>query len=155
LDERKASDCDISKEVLTVKHIYLILGRELLEVDKAPAGRICALEAEDGWLGGHVLCSKAQDVRNQLFFHSDQQVEPLVRVTIQPNMSGSEQISELKACLKQLAILDGAVRVMVQENGDLALITAGEVHLQKCLKVSHFSFHHFDGIRKIRLKFRI
>jgi hypothetical protein len=41
-----------------------------------------------------------------------------------------------------LTVLDSAVRVLEQEDGDLALLTAGEVHLQKCLEViiGHFDF---------------
>lgn len=62
-------------------------------------------------------------------------LEPLVRVSIQ-SLGTTEEWNDLKEGLKQLAILDSAVRVVEQENGELALITAGEVHLQKCIRVS-------------------
>uniref|UniRef100_A0A915E0L7 Tr-type G domain-containing protein n=1 Tax=Ditylenchus dipsaci TaxID=166011 RepID=A0A915E0L7_9BILA len=107
---------------VVVKGIYIIVGRELLPVETAPAGRICALESEDGcWFGGHVLCSRLISDRCGeclLKFESFQEAEPLVRVTIQPNLSGGDHLEELRACLKQLSVLDGAVRCL-KDLGDL------------------------------------
>lgn len=54
--------------------------------------------------------------------------------------SGVTEMQELRQALKQLAILDSAVRVFEQEDGDLALVTSGEVHLQKCIFVRSFDF---------------
>lgn len=75
------------------------------------------------------------DIRRLKFQLSAHEVEPIMRVIVQPASSDSADWNEMRACLKHLAILDSSVRIFEQENGDLALVTAGEVHLQKCLKV--------------------
>ena len=110
--------------------IYALLGRELVPLSSAPAGSICAIELTN-WLVGTTLCS--EKVTEPLNF-SASSLEPLVRVSIQ-SLGTLEEWNDLKEGLKQLAILDSAVRVIEQENGELALITAGEVHLQKCIQV--------------------
>ncbi|KIH63610.1 hypothetical protein ANCDUO_06089 [Ancylostoma duodenale] len=43
-------------------------------------------------------------------------------------------MDRLKEDLKMLAVLDPSLRILELDNGELAMITAGEVHLQKCLK---------------------
>lgn len=48
----------IKSTIIRVQSIYIMLGRELIAVERAPAGRICALETADGdWIGGQVLLS--------------------------------------------------------------------------------------------------
>ncbi|EYC20251.1 hypothetical protein Y032_0022g529 [Ancylostoma ceylanicum] len=43
-------------------------------------------------------------------------------------------MERLKEDLKMLAVLDPSLRILELDNGELAMVTAGEVHLQKCLK---------------------
>lgn len=112
-----------------IEDLYALLGRELVPIDIAPAGVICAIGLKD-WLPGTTLCSIKLE---KPLAYSTTALEPLVRVTIQAS-GGQDEWDELRNCLKQLAVLDSAVRVIEQENGDLALITAGEVHLQKCIQ---------------------
>ena len=75
------------------------------------------------------LCSNP--VREGLQLEREQG-EPLVRVSI--NTAELDQIDELKRTLKLLTVLDPSLRVLELETGELAMVTAGEVHLQKCLK---------------------
>uniref|UniRef100_A0A7E4UQ11 Tr-type G domain-containing protein n=1 Tax=Panagrellus redivivus TaxID=6233 RepID=A0A7E4UQ11_PANRE len=114
---------------LTVNSLFAMIGREVVPIEAAPAGTVCAFELTE-WLTGTTFCSTPTST--PLAFASTT-LEPLVRVTIQSLGTGDDW-DELRDALKQLAILDQAVRVIEQENGDLALITAGEVHLQKCLQ---------------------
>lgn len=58
--------------------------------------------------------------------------EPLVRVSV--NTAELDQMDELKRTLKLLTVLDPSLRILELETGELAMVTAGEVHLQKCLK---------------------
>ncbi|EYC20246.1 hypothetical protein Y032_0022g529 [Ancylostoma ceylanicum] len=60
------------------------------------------------------------------------QGEPLVRVSV--NTANLDQMERLKEDLKMLAVLDPSLRILELDNGELAMVTAGEVHLQKCLK---------------------
>ncbi|KAI3420267.1 hypothetical protein GPALN_003583 [Globodera pallida] len=116
--------------------LFLLMGRELLPVECVPAGRICGIEASDGrWIGGQTLCSRVLPVTEvpRMDWHQ-KFAEPLVRVTVRPTNAGMDELNELRSALKQLSVLDSAVRVLEQEDGDLAMLTAGEVHLQKCLE---------------------
>lgn len=89
-----------------------------------------------------LLCSRPlnTDETPRLDLCDEQQkfAEPFVRVTIRPKNPGASEIIELRNALRQLAVLDSAVRIMEQENGELAMLTAGEVHLVKCLEVIFF-----------------
>ncbi|VDM53405.1 unnamed protein product [Angiostrongylus costaricensis] len=58
--------------------------------------------------------------------------EPLVRVSV--STLNLEDMERLRDGLKSLSILDSSLRVFELDNGELAMVTAGEVHLQKCLK---------------------
>ncbi|KAL3111744.1 hypothetical protein niasHT_011031 [Heterodera trifolii] len=116
--------------------LFLLMGRELLSVECVPAGRICGVEVSDGrWIGGQTLCSRALAVTEvpRMGWHQ-KFAEPLVRVTVRPTNAGMSEMEELRSALRQLSVLDSAVRIIEQEDGDLAMLTAGEVHLQKCLE---------------------
>jgi len=60
--------------------------------------------------------------------------EPLVRVIIRPSNPGPSEFDDLRSALRQLAVLDSAVRILEPKENELVLLTAGEVHLQKCLE---------------------
>jgi ribosome assembly protein 1 len=60
--------------------------------------------------------------------------EPLVRVIIRPANPGPAEYAELRSALRQLAVLDSSVRILEPKDNELVLLTAGEVHLQKCLE---------------------
>ncbi|TKR93285.1 hypothetical protein L596_007770 [Steinernema carpocapsae] len=129
-DENKENEDQIvSKTAVAVKNVFVLFGRELIPCSSAKAGTVCAVEA-DAWIPGSTLCSdETIDLGLDLKVET---TEPLVRVSIQPT-GGPEAWDELRNALKQLSVLDSSVRVVEQENGELALVTAGEVHLQKCL----------------------
>lgn len=93
------------------------------------------------------LGPEADNAQTELNFDLNQRLgEPLVRVsdfyilcvkllvffkvTIRPSSGTTEGLDDLRACLKQLTVLDSAVRVIEQEDGDLAIITAGEVSIE-------------------------
>jgi ribosome assembly protein 1 len=107
------------------------MGRELLPIKSASAGSICAFEVDDLASIGTTLCS--QPLTETLNLKSSL-IEPLVRVSIRTE-GDPEEWEKLRKSLRQLAMLDSAVRVFELENGELALVTSGEVHLQKCIQV--------------------
>lgn len=143
MDRLITNNLEREENIIIIIGIFMILGRDLISVSEAPAGRICAIETKTGWISGHVFCSivgkenllEDLEMTKLCFNPVSNVVEPLVRVTLQQETSSIDEMFDLRASLKQLSILDGAVRVFEQENGDLALVTAGEVHLQKCLQV--------------------
>ncbi|CAJ0575355.1 unnamed protein product, partial [Mesorhabditis spiculigera] len=112
----------------TIEEVYFLRGREMVRTKTAVAGTICAVRASN-LVQNVTLSSIAVDEGLRIGFEMG---EPLVRVSI--TSKELEQINELKEALRTLVLLDPSLRVLEQENGELAMITAGEMHLQKCLK---------------------
>ncbi|KAK5983282.1 Elongation factor G [Trichostrongylus colubriformis] len=113
---------------VAVESVWALRGRDLLPLEKATAGVICAIDAQ-GLVQNATLCSEAV---SQGLDVGLKQGEPLVRVSV--NTANLEDMDRLKEDLKVLSVLDPSLRVLELDNGELAMVTAGEVHLQKCLK---------------------
>lgn len=56
---------------------------------------------------------------------------PILRVALEPTHAGD--MKHLVRGLKLLNQADPCVQVLVQETGEHVIITAGEVHLRRCL----------------------
>lgn len=56
---------------------------------------------------------------------------PLVRVAIEPK--DPRHLEKLIKGLKMLNAADGCLEVFFQETGELVLVAAGELHLERCL----------------------
>ncbi|VDO61814.1 unnamed protein product [Heligmosomoides polygyrus] len=111
-----------------VNSVWALRGRDLVTLEVATAGVICAIDAQ-GLVQNATLCSEPVSEGLDV---GVKQGEPLVRVSV--NTAILEDMDRLKEDLKLLSVLDPSLRVMELDNGELAMITAGEVHLQKCLK---------------------
>uniref|UniRef100_A0A914GQR8 Tr-type G domain-containing protein n=1 Tax=Globodera rostochiensis TaxID=31243 RepID=A0A914GQR8_GLORO len=95
----------------------------------------------DAWHSVQIVRSRWSNLRDRgirwaLDWRANAELESVARhrVTVRPTNAGMDELNELRSALKQLSVLDSAVRVLEQEDGDLAMLTAGEVHLQKCLE---------------------
>jgi translation elongation factor EF-G len=86
-----------------------------------------------GGLEEHVLKSAtlASTVACPAFTEQAQVVVPIVRVALEP--AHSQDMASLVRGLRLLNQADACVQVIVQETGEHVLVTAGEVHLQRCL----------------------
>ena len=122
----------VSKHVqkVIIKNLYLMMGRELREVDEVPCGNIVAI----GGLEQHCLRSATLSSTPFCPSFSDmyQQTTPILRVAIEPKHPS--RIKDLARGLKLLNQADPCVEVIEQDNGEQILCTAGEVHLQRCLE---------------------
>ncbi|EFO23343.1 hypothetical protein LOAG_05140 [Loa loa] len=118
----------LERPLVTISGVYLLMGREKIVMDCVVAGTVCAIEFSSGMLAT-TLCSEAVSEGLVRVTHG---AKPLVRVSVQPE-GGLDELESLRAALKQLSVLDSNIRVIEQENGELAMFAAGEVHLQKCL----------------------
>lgn len=112
-----------------VNEIYLLMGRELEAIDHVPAGNVFGI----GGLEEHVLktATLSTTVACPAFTEIAQLAVPIVRVAVEPC-----QPQDLPALIRGLRLLnqaDACVQVIVQETGEHVLVTAGEVHLQRCL----------------------
>ncbi|VDK78545.1 unnamed protein product, partial [Onchocerca ochengi] len=118
----------LERPMVIVSGVYLLMGREKIMVNRVVAGTVCAIEFSSEVLAT-TLCSEPVPDGLVRVTHG---ANPLVRVSVQPE-GGLDELKNLRAALKQLSVLDSNIRVIEQENGELAMFAAGEVHLQKCL----------------------
>lgn len=115
--------------VATVNDVYLFMGRELELMESIPAGNVLGI----GGLEDHILKSAtvsstvACPAFTDLYFDAS----PIVRVAIEPKHAGD--MKKLVQGLRLLNQADPCVQVMVQETGEHVIVTAGEVHLQRCV----------------------
>ncbi|OQV14692.1 Elongation [Hypsibius exemplaris] len=113
----------------TVGAIYTMMGRELEKVSEAAAGNVVAIAGlqdhlvRSGTLSSTVACPAFTDLSFM--------TAPIVRVAVEPKRTSD--MEQLARGLKLLYQADPCVEVYVQETGEHVIVTAGEVHLQRCL----------------------
>lgn len=114
----------------TVKSVYLLLGRELEALDEAPAGSIVGL----GGLENFVLKSAtlSSSFACPAFVEIASSAVPIMRVAVEPLLS--TDMSRLVHGLHLLNQADAHVQVLLTDKGEHVLVTAGEVHLERCLR---------------------
>lgn len=105
------------------------MGKELEELEEAPAGNIVGIKG----LQDHVL--KTATLSSNPFCPSfcdlTIMATPIYRVAVEPKILAD--LPKLKKGLKLLNQADACVRIMVQENGEHVLVTLGEIHLERCI----------------------
>lgn len=105
------------------------MGKELDELDEAPAGNIIGIRG----LQHHVL--KTATLSSTAFCPSfcdlTIMTTPIFRVAVEPKYPTDMQ--RLIKGLKLLNQADACVQILVQENGEHVLVTLGEVHLERCI----------------------
>jgi ribosome assembly protein 1 len=116
---------------ITVQSLYLIMGRDLESLDEVCAGNVFGI----GGLEGHILkngtlASTLEDVRNMAGVQMD--TSPIVRVALEPE--DPTEMDKLVEGLRLLNQADPCVEVMLQETGEHVILTAGELHLERCLR---------------------
>ncbi|XP_048484589.1 elongation factor-like GTPase 1 [Plutella xylostella] len=113
-----------------IKSIYILMGRELEEIDEAVAGNIIGI----GGLEEHVLktATLSSTVACPAFSELQSAAVPILRVAIEP--THPTDLQQLVKGLKLLNQSDSCVQVLLQETGEHVLVTAGEVHLERCLE---------------------
>lgn len=112
-----------------IEAVYLLMGRELEEIECASVGNIVGLKGLDN----HIL--RTATISNDLYcppfidLHSDSQ--PILRVAVEPR--NPMDMPKLIKGLKLLNQADPCVEVRQQYTGENVIITTGEVHLQRCV----------------------
>ena len=113
----------------TIQDLYLLMGREIVPVDRAPAGCVVGIAGlEDLVLKTATLSSS---LACPAFRPMSFSAAPIVRVAIEP-----EHVADMPALVQGLKLLnqaDPCVEVMLAETGEHVLVTAGEVHLKRCI----------------------
>uniref|UniRef100_A0A8B9FKQ6 Elongation factor-like GTPase 1 n=1 Tax=Amazona collaria TaxID=241587 RepID=A0A8B9FKQ6_9PSIT len=113
----------------TLENLYLLMGRELEDLEEVPAGNVLGI----GGLQDSVLKSATLSTSPACppFTPLNFEATPIVRVAVEPKHPGD--MPQLVKGMKLLNQADPCVQVLIQETGEHVLVTAGEVHLQRCL----------------------
>ncbi|KAF2794812.1 P-loop containing nucleoside triphosphate hydrolase protein [Melanomma pulvis-pyrius CBS 109.77] len=114
-----------------VTALYLMMGRSLEPLTSVPAGVVFGI----GGLAGHVLksgtlCSQLPGSVNLAGITMGTQ--PIVRIALEP-----ENPYDLEKMIKGLKLLvqsDPCVEYEVLQSGEHVILTAGELHFERCLK---------------------
>ncbi|KAL9652852.1 hypothetical protein ABK040_010884 [Willaertia magna] len=115
----------------TVQHLYILMGRGLEEVDCVPAGNVFGI---GGTISKHILktATIGSSIYSPIFSAMYTSAIPIVRYAIEPEHVSD--IPKLVRGLKKLNQSDPSVEVLVQETGEHVIVTAGEVHAERCIR---------------------
>ncbi|EIN12824.1 P-loop containing nucleoside triphosphate hydrolase protein [Punctularia strigosozonata HHB-11173 SS5] len=128
-----------------VEGLYTMMGRELVAVDEVRAGSIFAIKGLEGkvWRNATLCAPSSVGVDLEKGFeqlkgcsvnlgrvHST--VAPIVRVALEPERPAD--MPKLVRGLKLLSQADPCVETFQQHTGEHVILTAGELHLERCLK---------------------
>ncbi|KAK7056676.1 Cytoplasmic GTPase/eEF2-like protein (ribosomal biogenesis) [Paramarasmius palmivorus] len=127
----------------TVEGLYTMMGRELVTTESVQAGNIFAIRGLEGkvWRSA-TLCTRS-GMSNGLDSAQTQEclinlgrvsrsIAPIVRVALEPALPAD--LPKLLAGMKLLSQSDPCVETFQQQTGEHVIVTAGELHLERCLK---------------------
>ena len=118
-----------TKTVVTA--LYLIMGRNLEPLKCVPAGVIFGIAGLEGHiLKSGTLCSQISGGINLAGLNFGSQ--PIVRVALEPANPGD--LDKMINGLRLLEQSDPSAQYEVLESGEHVILTAGELHLERCLK---------------------
>ncbi|XP_014472813.1 PREDICTED: elongation factor Tu GTP-binding domain-containing protein 1 [Dinoponera quadriceps] len=137
-------ESDLKSEVhitrVTIRKLYLLMGRDLVAVDRVPAGNVCGI----GGLEKYVLktATLSTTIACPSFTELTSLAVPILRVAVEPKHP--QDLPRLIDGLKLLNQADACAVVRMQENGEIVLNTAGEVHLERCLEDLNLRYAKID-----------
>ena len=116
---------------VTVTALYLLMGRGLEPLTSVPAGVVFGI----GGLEGHILksgtlCSQLEGGINLAGVSMGSQ--PIVRVALEP--VNPSDLGKMISGMRLLEQSDPCAQYEVLESGEHVILTAGELHLERCLK---------------------
>ena len=116
---------------VTVTGLYLLMGRGLEALTSVPAGVVFGIAGLEGHiLKSGTLCSQLEGSVNLAGINMGSQ--PIVRVALEPNNPGD--LDKMIRGMKLLEQSDPCAQYEVLESGEHVILTAGELHLERCLK---------------------
>ncbi|XP_077450966.1 elongation factor-like GTPase 1 isoform X2 [Stigmatopora argus] len=113
----------------SIENVYLLMGRELKELEEVPSGNVLGIKGLEEFIfkSGTISSTPACPSFTPLNYDAS----PIVRVAVEPKHPG--EMPKLVHGMRMLNQADPCAEVLIQETGEHVLITAGEVHLQRCL----------------------
>ena len=115
----------------TITSMYLFMGKELVPLESCPAGNIVGI----GGLAGKLLKNGTlveKGTKGANLAGINLHTTPIVRVAVEP--VNPTEMNKLVRGLKLLEQADPCVRTYINNSGEHILCTAGELHLERCLK---------------------
>lgn len=122
---------DVHIQKITVTELYYMMGRDLQSLDSVPAGNVFGIGGLEGKIFKNgTLCSLPLGGVNLAGVNLG--AAPIVRVAVEP--VNPSEMSKMVEGLRMLEQADPCAEYIVQETGEHVLLTAGELHLERCLK---------------------
>ncbi|KAF2835415.1 P-loop containing nucleoside triphosphate hydrolase protein [Patellaria atrata CBS 101060] len=116
---------------VTVTALYLLMGRSLEPLTSVPAGCVFGIAGLKGRiLKSGTLCSQLEGAVNLAGIRTGS--KPIVRVALEP--ANPADLDKMVDGLKMLEQSDPCAEYEVLESGEHVILTAGELHLERCLK---------------------
>ncbi|KAG7178014.1 elongation factor-like GTPase 1 [Homarus americanus] len=115
--------------VCQISEIYLLLGREFERLECAAAGSVVGITGLEGCIIKSATLSST--LAMPPFTELTLSATPILRVAVEPH--DPRDLPKLRAGLKLLNQADPCVQVALQKSGEYVILTAGEVHLQRCV----------------------
>ncbi|KAF2453575.1 hypothetical protein BDY21DRAFT_121148 [Lineolata rhizophorae] len=116
---------------VTITALYLLMGRSLEPLRRVPAGTVFGVRGLAGAiLKSGTLCSALRGGVNLAGVSLAS--KPIVRVALEP--ANPADLDKLVRGLRMLEQSDACAEYEVLESGEHVVLTAGELHLERCLK---------------------
>lgn len=118
---------------VTITALYLMMGRSLEALNSVPAGSVLGIAGLEGTiLKSGTICSQLEGAPNLSSTTAISTNAPIVRVALEPTNPGD--LDKMIRGLRLLEQADPAVLYEQLESGEHVILTAGELHLERCLK---------------------
>ena len=113
------------------------MGRELVRMDKVPAGNIVGVVGlDDVVLKNGTICSQLPEDKPYINLASTSTLihnKPIMKIAVEP--TNPIKLTKLERGLELLAKADPVLEWYIDdESGELIVCVAGELHLERCLK---------------------
>ncbi|RKO93267.1 P-loop containing nucleoside triphosphate hydrolase protein [Blyttiomyces helicus] len=108
--------------VVTITRLFLLMGRDLEELNFVPAGNVCGIAGLEGFIVKSGTLAGTEELK----------LVPHLSTTKPPPFTA--QMSQLADGLRMLNHSDPCVEVFLQQTGEWVVVCAGELHLERCLK---------------------
>lgn len=118
---------------VTITALYLLMGRSLESLNSVPAGNVVGIAGLEGAiLKSGTICSQLEGAPNLSSTTAISTNAPIVRVALEPVIPGD--LDKMIKGIQLLVQADPAVSYEQLESGEHVILTAGELHLERCLK---------------------
>lgn len=116
---------------IKIEELFLLLGKDVVKIEHSVAGNIIGIGKlkeymiRTGTLSSTLDCIPLIETRDAI-------IDPFYKCALEP-----KQISDMPALLHGAKLLiqsDSCAQCVLQENGQYVLMTAGHVHLEKCIE---------------------